>query len=92
MHWIENARFDRVVWLNMGSYFFFMWVFGALLWKCFAIAIAVAIFTKAHYGRRLLTKVGILAVMVAMLEWSEILPPAKQLFSRISTLFATHTL
>lgn len=88
VNWIETAHFDRVVWLNMISFFLGAWVFGAPGWKCAVIAVAVGFLSKARYGRGILTKLGIVIALLTILEWSEIFPPARQMFSRGAQLLA----
>jgi hypothetical protein len=90
MHWIETAHFDRAVWLNMAAYFSAAWVFGAPSWKCVAIALTVGLLSKAQYGRGILTKVGVVLALLTLVEWSEILPPAKQMFATVAMLITGH--
>jgi hypothetical protein len=89
-HWIETAHFDRAVWLNMAAYFSATWVFGSPGWKCAVIALTVGLLSKMQYGRGILTKLGVVVALLTLVEWSEILPPAKQMATQLALLITRH--
>jgi hypothetical protein len=83
VEWIGKINFDKHLLLNCVSYFSAAMVFGAPLWKSVVIFLVVGMATSLHYGRSLLTRFGIVLMIATLVEWSEVLPPTRQMLVRL---------
>lgn len=81
--WIGKINFDKHLLLNCVSYFSAAMVFGAPPWKSLVIFLVVGMATSLHYGRGLLTRFGIILMIATLVEWSEVLPPARQMLTKM---------
>lgn len=87
VEWIGTIDLDKHLLLNCVSYFLASIVFGAPFWKSVVICVVVGLATFLHYGRSLLTRLGAFAMIASMVEWSEILPPTRQMVSKLFGLW-----
>jgi hypothetical protein len=63
---------------SIAIYFFVAFEFGAPLWKCFAIAAAVGYCLFAGMGRGIFVQVSVILLILALIEFSGVMPPMSQ--------------
>lgn len=61
---------DPISLVNTTVAFFASLQFGAGWWKAIIISLVVWLMTRTHYGRRFLTKLSILLLIVTLVSWS----------------------
>lgn len=69
---------DHAVWLNVMVYFTAMSIAGVPFWRNAAITSVVALATKFHYGRRILSRMGVAIMIAVLVYWAEVLPAVKE--------------
>jgi hypothetical protein len=57
-------------------------IFGVPVWKCAVVGIMAFAATKLHYGRRLLSRLGVLIMIASVVIWAELMPDPHELAQR----------
>jgi len=70
----EIDTIDYVPWINAAVFFVATLVLGNAIWKALIIAALVLAASTAHYGRRILTKLGTLVLIGMLIFWSGAMP------------------
>src|ERR1700755_1872001 len=60
---------------SIAIYFFVAFEFGAPIWKCFAIAAAVAYCLFVGMGRGIFVRVAVILLILALVDISGVMPP-----------------
>jgi hypothetical protein len=71
---LNDGPFDLVPVVNGAVYALGFFVFGAPAWKCLVLFVIVVAASKIRYGRRLLSMLGVLILLIAMPVWAGIMP------------------
>ena len=79
---------DLVPLINGAVYSWGFWLFGAPVWKCFVVSVLVFAASKLHYGRRVLSRLGVLVMIAAMFMWAEVIPAPGELMQRARAVMA----
>jgi hypothetical protein len=54
-------------------------IFGVPAWKCAVVGIIVFAASKIHYGRRVLSRLGVLIMVLSMFVWAGLTPDTQEL-------------
>ena len=65
---------DLVPLTNAAVYSLGFSVFGVPIWKCVVIGIIAFTATKLHYGRRTLSRLGVLVMIASVFVWADLMP------------------
>jgi hypothetical protein len=71
---------------SIAIYFFVALEFGAPLWKCFAIAAAVGYCLFVGMGRGIFVRVSVVLLILALVEFSGVMPPMSHWGDFLGTL------
>ena len=83
-----RGPFDLIPLANAAVYSLGLSVFGAPTWKCVAVGVVAFTVTKLHYGRRMLSRVGVLIMIASIFVWAELTPEPHELAQRAHALVA----
>ncbi len=89
---LPRGPFDLIPLTNAAVYSLGFSVFGAPTWKCVAVGVVMFAATKLHYGRRMLSRVGVLIMIASTFVWAELTPEPHELAQRaraVAAEFAT---
>jgi len=73
---------DLIPLANAAVYSLGFSIFGAPVWKCIVVGGIAFAATKLHYGRRMLSRVGVLIMIAAIFVWAELTPQTHELAQR----------
>ena len=54
-------------------------IFGVPAWKCAVVGIIVFAASKLHYGRQVLSRLGVLIMIASTFVWAELTPDTQEL-------------
>ena len=83
-----RGPFDLIPLTNAAVYSLGFSVFGAPVWKCLVVGVVAFAVTKLHYGRRMLSRVGVLIMIAAMFVWADLKPDPHKLAQTAHALVA----
>ncbi len=83
-----RGPFDLIPLTNAAVYSLGLSVFGAPVWKCIVIGVVAFAATKLHYGRRLLSRVGVLIMIASVVVWADLIRDPHELAQRAHALVA----
>jgi hypothetical protein len=87
-----RGPFDLVPLTNAAVYSLGFSVFGVQIWKCVVIGIIAFTATKLHYGRRTLSRLGVLVMIASMFVWADLMPDPHELAQRARAVMAEFNL
>ena len=70
---------DVVPVVNAAVYSLGFSIFGVPAWKCAVVGIVVFAASKLHYGRRVLSRLGVLIMIASTFVWAELTPDTQEL-------------
>ena len=65
---------DLIPLANAAVYSLGFSIFGAPVWKCVVVGVVAFAASKLHYGRRVLSRLGVLIMIAAMFVWADLAP------------------
>ena len=77
-----RGPFDLIPLTNAAVYSLGFSVFGAPTWKCLVVGVVAFAATKLHYGRRMLSRLGVLIMIASTFVWAELTPEPHELAQR----------
>jgi hypothetical protein len=79
---------DLVPLVNGAVYSFGFSIFGAPAWKCIVVGIIAFAASKLHYGRRVISRLGVLVLIASMFIWADVIPHPGELLQRARAVMA----
>jgi hypothetical protein len=70
---------DVVPVVNAAVYSLGFSIFGVPAWKCAVVGIVVFAASKLHYGRRVLSRLGVLIMIASTFVWADLTPDTQEL-------------
>jgi hypothetical protein len=70
---------DVVPVVNAAVYSLGFSIFGVPAWKCAVVGIIVFAASKLHYGRRVLSRLGVLIMIASTFVWADLTPDTQEL-------------
>ena len=70
---------DLVPLANAAVYWLGFSIFGVPAWKCAVVGIIVFAASKLHYGRRVLSRLGVLIMIASTFVWTGLTPDIPEL-------------
>jgi hypothetical protein len=83
---------DLVPLTNAAVYSLGFSVFGVPIWKCVVIGIIAFTAAKLPYGRRTLSRLGVLVMIASMFVWADLMPDPQELAQRARAVMAEFNL
>jgi hypothetical protein len=83
---------DLVPLTNAAVYSLGFSVFGVPIWKCVVLGIIAFTATKLPYGRRTLSRLGVLVMIASMFVWADLMPDPQELAQRARAVMAEFNL
>jgi hypothetical protein len=63
-------------------------IFGVSVWKSVIVSVVAFAASKLHYGRRVLSRLGVLIMIAAMFVWADLIPDPHELAQRARAIGA----
>ena len=79
---------DLIPLANAAVYSFGFLIFGVPIWKCIVIGVIAFAASKLHYGRRMLSRLGVLIMIAAMSVWADLILDPHELAQRVRAIGA----
>src|SRR5258708_39615686 len=79
---------DLIPLTNAAVYSLGFSIFGAPTWKCVAVGVVAFTATKLHYGRRILSRLGVLIMIASVVVWAHLIPDPHELAQRARAVAA----
>jgi hypothetical protein len=70
---------DLVPVVNAAVYSLGFSIFGVPAWKCAVVGIVVFAASKLHYGRWVLSRLGVLIMIASTFVWADLIPDTEEL-------------
>jgi hypothetical protein len=65
---------DSIPLANAAVYSLGFSIFGVPAWKCVIVGVIAFAATKLHYGRRILSRLGVLVMFASVFVWADLMP------------------
>lgn len=75
---------DRLATANAAIYLTATWQAGLPIWKCAVLTVAVFLAMRIHYGRSVISRLGVVLLVLLILSCIEVLPPLSELRADLS--------
>ena len=79
---------DLVPLVNAVVYSLAFSILGAPVWKCVVVGVIAFAAPKLHYGRRTLSRLGVLIMIASLFIWADVTPDPHELARRTSAVLA----
>ena len=79
---------DLVPLANAAVYSLGFSIFGVPAWKCAVVGIIVFAASKLHYGRRALSRLGVLIMIASTFVWAGLTPDTQELARTVRAVMA----
>jgi hypothetical protein len=79
---------DLIPLANAAVYSLGFSIFGVPVWKCIVIGVIALAATKLHYGRRALSRLGVLIMIASVFVWADLIPGPHELAQRARAIGA----
>src|ERR1700716_2573293 len=70
---------DVVPVVNAAVYSLGFSIFGVPAWRCAVVGLIVFAASKLHYGRRMLSRLGVLIMIASTFVWADLIPDTEEL-------------
>ena len=70
---------DVVPVVNAAVYSLGFSIFGVPAWRCAVVGLIVFAASKLHYGRRVLSRLGVLIMIASTFVWADLTPDTQEL-------------
>ena len=70
---------DVVPVVNAAVYSLGFSIFGVPAWRCAVVGLIVFAASKLHYGRRVLSRFGVLIMIASTFVWADLIPDTEEL-------------
>ena len=70
---------DVVPVVNAAVYSLGFSIFGVPAWRCAVVGLIVFAASKLHYGRRMLSRLGVLIMIASTFVWADLTPDTQEL-------------
>jgi hypothetical protein len=87
-----SGPLDLIPLANAAAYSLGFSIFGVPVWKCIVIGIIAFTATKLHYGRRTLSRLGVLVMITSVFVWADLMPDPHELAQRARAVMAEFSL
>ena len=77
-----RGPFDLIPLTNAAVFSLGLSIFGVPVWKCIVIGVIAFAATKLNYGRRILSRVGVLVMIASVVVWADLIPDPHELAQR----------
>src|SRR6266403_1367876 len=84
-----RGPFDLIPLTNAAAYSLGLSIFGMPLWKCIVIGVVAFAATKLHYGRRIVSRLGVLIMIASAAVWVELAPNDPHVLAQRARAIAT---
>jgi hypothetical protein len=79
---------DLIPLANAAVYSLGFSIFGTPVGKCIVIGVVAFAATKLHYGRRELSRVGVLVMIASTVVWADLIPDTHELAQKVRGVVA----
>jgi len=73
---------DLVPLINAAVYSVAFSILGVPIWKCVVVGVIAFAASKLHYGRRMLSRLGVLIMIACLFVWADLTPDPHELARR----------